>query len=395
MSRRSTPRIAADVHMFPLDTEALLFRESAQEFYVLNATAAVIWCFLEEGRDETGMAAQLASTLGTDLAQATVFVTSALDDWSAKGFLAQPAADAPQPAARAASAARLTPVPNSDLQGIVAERWYGLLNARVQVRFTDPAQQALVHPALAHLECASGAATDVIDVVAGDRGATVYRAGEARGTDLDATELAPLVKGELWEAALQSYDFLLGIHAGVVATPNGCILLPGPAGSGKSTLTAALVHAGLDYFSDELAILSGSGLDVTPFPLSFCVKSTGIDPLAGFFPALRELPLHLRADGRQVAYMPPPSDRIARQPDHRPVHIIVHPRFDATVTTQWRPITMAESARLLLAECLIVPKPLSIDAVQRFVAWLGRTKHAKLTFSDLPTATNSVLSHLT
>jgi hypothetical protein len=76
------------------------------------------------------------------------------------------------------------------------------------------------------------------------------------------------------------------MHAGVVAGPAGAILLPAPPGSGKSTLTAALVATGLDYFSDEVALLAEEDLAVMPFPLAMCVKDTGIDVLASRFPAI-------------------------------------------------------------------------------------------------------------
>ncbi len=100
------------------------------------------------------------------------------------------------------------------------------------------------------------------------------------------------------------------MHAGVVAGPAGAILLPAPPGSGKSTLTAGLVAAGLDYFSDEVALLAEDDLAVMPFPLAMCVKDTGIDALAALFPAITALPMHTRMDGKRVVYMPPPAARV-------------------------------------------------------------------------------------
>ncbi len=276
----------------------------------------------------------------------------------------------------------------------VAERCYQLLNSRMRVRFTDLAQQALVHPVLAHLEADCDRATGSLEIVAGERGTAVYRDGEVRGDDLSAIELAPLVKGEIWEAALASDDFLFGVHAEVVGTPGGCIVMPGPAGSGKSTLTAELVHAGFDYYSDELALLREDTLDVSPFPLAYCVKESGIDALASLFPALRALPLHLRADGRRVAYLPPPEGSVPRPLDRRRARAIIYPEFNATATTRWHPLTKSESLRQLLAQCLIVRRRLSIDAVRTFLAWIEQLEHAKLTFNNLPSAISLVMSHL-
>jgi hypothetical protein len=55
------------------------------------------------------------------------------------------------------------------------------------------------------------------------------------------------------------------VHAGVVGWEDRAILLPGSSHSGKSTLVAALCHAGAVYFSDEYALLDMYGR-VHPYP---------------------------------------------------------------------------------------------------------------------------------
>ena len=59
------------------------------------------------------------------------------------------------------------------------------------------------------------------------------------------------------------------VHAGVVGWRGRAIVVPGRQGSGKTTLTAALVRAGATYLSDEYAPLDDRGF-VDPFvrPLS-------------------------------------------------------------------------------------------------------------------------------
>jgi hypothetical protein len=59
------------------------------------------------------------------------------------------------------------------------------------------------------------------------------------------------------------------VHAGVVAHRGAAAVMPGATMAGKTTLVAALVRAGADYYSDEFAPLDEQGL-VHPFakPLS-------------------------------------------------------------------------------------------------------------------------------
>ena len=51
----------------------------------------------------------------------------------------------------------------------------------------------------------------------------------------------------------------LFVHAGVVGWQGRAIVMPGRSVSGKSSLVAALVKAGAEYYSDEYAVLDGRG----------------------------------------------------------------------------------------------------------------------------------------
>jgi hypothetical protein len=55
------------------------------------------------------------------------------------------------------------------------------------------------------------------------------------------------------------------VHCGAVAGPEGVIIFPGKAGSGKSTLTAACTLQGFEYVTDEIGYFDTGG-KVLPFP---------------------------------------------------------------------------------------------------------------------------------
>ncbi len=74
------------------------------------------------------------------------------------------------------------------------------------------------------------------------------------------------------------------IHAGVVGWKGWALVLPGPSMSGKSRLVAALVQAGAQFFSDELAVLDARGrVHAYPAPLSLRENIVGL--AAGRLPA--------------------------------------------------------------------------------------------------------------
>jgi hypothetical protein len=61
------------------------------------------------------------------------------------------------------------------------------------------------------------------------------------------------------------------IHAGVVGMDGHAFVLPGRSFAGKTTLVAALVQAGAEYWSDEYAVLDADGL-VHPYPKPLSVR---------------------------------------------------------------------------------------------------------------------------
>jgi len=79
----------------------------------------------------------------------------------------------------------------------------------------------------------------------------------------------------LWElnraVVEQSSEHLL-FHAGGVQAGERGILVPAPTGSGKSTLVAGLVCAGLAYLSDEVMAYDASSKKLLPYPKSLNLK---------------------------------------------------------------------------------------------------------------------------
>jgi HprK-related kinase A len=58
-----------------------------------------------------------------------------------------------------------------------------------------------------------------------------------------------------WCVASHAHQYLI-LHAGVIERDGNAVILPGDPGSGKSTLCAALIHAGWRLLSDELALIN-------------------------------------------------------------------------------------------------------------------------------------------
>ena len=382
---------APGVKLFYLDDAGILFSPATQELHLLNTTAAVIWSLLEEGLDAPGAASTLRDMYGLDAARATEFVSTALEEWKRMRLLGGSLE-------AAESGLIAAPAPPSEGQApwqpfaVADERHYRLLSSRLHVRFSHAAQAEIVHPILAHLETAAGDGETVVDIAAGSGRISVYRDRKFYSGCASVDQLAPIVKSLVWQTAVRDQPFFLDIHAGVVGNGAACVILPAAPGSGKSTLTASLVHAGFEYFSDEVALLREGSLDVYPVPLAICVKTTGVEALAERFPELRALAIHRRGDGKDVIYLAPPRASLPASAEAHPVAAIVFPRYVAGASTELAALAKVDAIKRVMDECLVVTPPLDSAKVGALVRWIERTPCYSLRYDSSDDAVAAVRS---
>ncbi|WP_341675842.1 HprK-related kinase A [Niveibacterium sp. SC-1] len=125
-----------------------------------------------------------------------------------------------------------------------------------------------------------------------------------------AQAFAMLEWGMNWCIASQAHQYLV-IHAAVVEREGLAAILPAPPGSGKSTLTAALIHRGWRLLSDELALVELETGQMIPLARPVNLKNNSIEVLKGFAPEARwgrEVPdtqkgrvVHVRVPDTSVA----------------------------------------------------------------------------------------------
>lgn len=375
---------AAGTRLFLLEGEGILFSEQRQELHRFNTTASFIWCRFEEGRTEAAIADELAARFALSPRQAAEYVAAAIGGWAGKGLLAGTAGPplSPPPAGPSVPPGPAHP---SVSYAFSAIRTYRLLGTRFAIRGATPTQLGLLHPVFAHLESAG-----TPDVAFDLTGSVLYQDGLPVAVYRSDDALAPAVYAAAWAAALRRHEFLLNIHAGVLRRGEACVLLPAPPGNGKSTLTAALLRAGFDYFSDEVALLSGKDFHVASFPQAICLKESGIAAAAVFWPQAASLPLHRRPDGKRVAYLPPPRDRLPKPDALGTVRALVFPRYQAGNAMHCARLGKADALACLLNQCTVLNTRLDAATVGRLVAWIAALDCRELVYGETNDAVEAV-----
>jgi hypothetical protein len=384
------PRPAEGTHLFMLGDEAVLYSHRAQEIYSFNTAAALIWCSLEIGNTRVGTTSVLARALRSSSDQALAHIESCLAQWAALGILA--GSERPAPERRPQMREIALPGPRPELPPLqeapaMIERRYRLLATGVRVRYQSSSEDAWVHPVLAHLEAPAADDATTVTVTSVGGGHSIYVDGRPYGRCSELDRLAPYVKAALWQAAIGNHQYFLHIHAGVVSDGDSLILLPAPSGRGKSTLTAGLVHAGFQYFSDEVALLEEGSFRAVPVPVSLCVKSLAWNLLVPLFPELLGLATHQRPDRKVVRYLPPPPRSLPADLGRSlPVRRIIFPWYEPGSTTALRPLSQAEALSRLLSQCLAVPLDLDPERVAALVRWISGVEAHELIMSSLEDA---------
>ena len=403
---------ASDVALFVLESEGVFFSDPDQEIRAFNAPATWVWCGLEEGLSPDELADAYVQRFDTPRERAGRIVRDLLLDWRKRGYLRGPtpqprelrearaprrgiraplrvaAEPAPAGASPARPARRRGPTRGSRLNPCATlARRYRLLDCGFWIRFETRLQESRIHPVLAHLQ-AEGACDVELEVRQAGAGAMLLQGPVPTQRCASPEGLAPMVKAAIWEIAVNRHRYFMEIHAGVVSDGDSCVLLPGAPGSGKSTLTAALVASGYQYLSDEVALLQEHTLNVRPLPLALTVKAGSLPLLSQLYPGLRKLRTHIRQDDRVVRYLAPPGRVMADPQRDQPVTRIVFPRV--AEETRLRRISRPDALQRLLRECLVLPEWLDADKVRRLVCWMRAVDCYDLSVSSLADAVSAI-----
>ncbi len=129
---------------------------------------------------------------------------------------------------------------------------------------------------------------------------------------LPAGQAFPMMEWGLnWCISNHAHRYLI-LHAGVVERAGVALVLPAPPGSGKSTLTAALVVHGWRLLSDELGLVDPVDGRLHPLARPVNLKNNSIGVIRERAPdTVFSAPFHDTSKGT-VALMRPPSDSVKR-----------------------------------------------------------------------------------
>lgn len=159
---------------------------------------------------------------------------------------------------------------------------------------------------------------------------------------------AMLEWGLNWCVSNHAHRFLI-LHAAVIESGGRAALLPAPPGSGKSTLTAALVLRGWRLLSDELALIDLETGLLWAMPRPVNLKNAAIEVIRQFEPTAVIGEVVADTHKGTVGHLKTPTASIVRMQEPARPAWVVFPKWQAGQATRLEPLGKARAC-LRLAE---------------------------------------------
>lgn len=200
---------------------------------------------------------------------------------------------------------------------------------------------------------------------------------------------AMLEWGMNWCITTRAHQFLI-LHAGTIEKNGNVIIMPAEQGSGKSTLTAAMVYNGWRLFSDELALVSLTDGLVYPCTRPINLKNDSIDIINNYLDNPVFSTIAKDTHKGTVALLKPPKDSVERMHEPAPLHSIIFPKYKANVQAKLAPIDQIEAFKLLISHSFNY-HILAEEGFNQIANMLKNTKCYLFEYSDFEQA-NQLLS---
>lgn len=376
------------IHTVPMENNLVVFKQGENTLYLFNASARLIWEYLAQGHEREQTCTLLAEQF--DIAPEIIMrdYDQALSDWREKGLMTSEASDVKENTVSGNRADEDFALTN---KAVALRRRYTIFGVTLEIGFQNADLEAMVHPLCAHLETdiskSERRPDHVISFLLHNADYIVLTDGAEAGSDPEVHQAIGILIHEIICLIHPQKNQMTVIHASAVRNDTCGIIFPALGGSGKSTLTAALIRSGFDYLGDDVVPVENQHQHAVAVPLSLCLKSGSWPVLSSYYPELKETPAYRRYY-KDVKYIHPPGVWDADTQAGWPVKCLIFPQYKQNNPVSLQRIAPTEALqRLIDAGVWVSSEP---DDVRLFIDWIESLPCYDLSFESLEEAISSV-----
>lgn len=340
--------------------QPVIVSQSRHAIYELNQIAGYIGCRLEDGVSLSQLAQEVADR-GVD--HAASMLDTVLAEWSHSGLVhatVRPPASAP-----------------------ILTQSISLGGRALMLRYHDEALVRHVAPLFAHLQTdAAPTPSCTLYHLWQSNGLCLFSRDAGDASVLQLHQAATLVKAQIIQDIIDDPRWNLALHAGCVSRNGKALLLTGPPGAGKTTLTSWLVGSGFAYHGDDISMLGPDG-HVLGLPFLPTVKSGAWPMMAARYPGQLQPLIHWRPDGRRVRYL-----ALSRPSGQAPLPVgwILKLRRTKGAPARLIPQHPTAMVKHLLSEAASCSGEASRTAIDSLIRAVGGARTCELEYDDLDEA---------
>jgi hypothetical protein len=258
---------------------------------------------------------------------------------------------------------------------------YLLGGKQMSIEVADQEFADEISPRLAHLQSDRGTPTVAFQILRSNDRIELFKNGVFFADEAEVNAARAVLLQELARVAECDADWLTILHAGACGTDTACVVMPADTNAGKTTLTAALVHSGLQFFSDDSAAFDRKRMRVAPMPFALMIREGSWPVLASRFPELASAPIFER-NGCNVRFLTPPATNLK---SGVPAKCLLFIEYRPEASTVLERLTPFESLLRLQKSGFWVAH--DRNSIAAFLAWIQSIPAYQAIYSDLDEAT--------
>ncbi len=360
------------VDSFELDNHLVLLKKNASRVQMLNPLAKMIWQFKKTGLSSQNIAREISEAFGIPIELALQDVIS-INAQLMLDLVTKYEESLPS---------KKTISFDKELSSWRASLavFFFFPNFTIRVNFDSQVIADKVRCMFPYISGLEVKLVDVeVDVISHSNIYLIVKNGVVVEQAESKSYTALMVFHHIVDLASKSNDWLVILHAAGVSWKGHSIVFPALGGSGKTTLTAALIKHGFDYINDDVIPLIRDTGELVHLPISLSIKSGSWPLLQSLYPELESLEV-FGSQERRIKYLAPPVNS-----SEQAIYAknIILPNYQAGVTTKLESVSPAMALQAIIEGESLLRLPLKKEDIAALIKWIKPLGCYRLTYDKL------------